>query len=101
VWAIHTISVTVPEFQGWKIPPEQKRVEIRALRVILSALLFRRFIMWIKKSIAEIPTNKHPLEVVEDLITTGSITDISLEIDDIGTENEYVKIMFKNKKRGS
>ena len=55
--------------------------------------------MWIKKSIAEIPTTKHPLEVVEDLITTGSITDISLEIDDIGTENEYVKIMFKNKKR--
>jgi hypothetical protein len=54
--------------------------------------------MWIKKSIAEIPTTKHPLEVVEDLITTGSITDISLEIDDIGTENEYVKIMFKNKK---
>ena len=57
--------------------------------------------MWIKKSFAEIPTNKHTLEVVEDLITTGSITDISLEIDDIGTENEYVKIMFKNKKRGS
>lgn len=54
--------------------------------------------MWIKKSIAEIPTTKHPLEVVEDLITAGSITDISLEIDDIGTENEYVKIMFKNKK---
>lgn len=57
--------------------------------------------MWIKKSIAEIPTTKHPLEVVEDLITTGSITDISLEIDDIGSENEYVKIMFKNKKGGS
>ena len=54
--------------------------------------------MWIKKSIAEIPTTKHPLEVVEDLVKTGSITDISLEIDDIGTENEYVKIMFKNKK---
>lgn len=54
--------------------------------------------MWIKKSIAEIPTTKHPLEVVEDLITTSSITDIVLEIDDIGTENEYVKIMFKNKK---
>ena len=54
--------------------------------------------MWIKKSFAEIPTNKHPLEVVEDLITTGSITDISLEIDDIGTEKVYVKIMFKNKK---
>lgn len=54
--------------------------------------------MWIKKSFAEIPTNKQPLEVVEDLITTGSIRDISLEIDDIGTENVYVKIMFKNKK---
>lgn len=54
--------------------------------------------MWLKKSIAEIPTTKHPLEVVEELVKTGFITDISLEIDDIGTNNEYVKIMFKNKK---